>query len=115
MNPDNIKSGLQAHALSILMSSSSASDTAKEKGSPEPDLAAVNGLAYIPLFSPAPSRQKRAVNFTEEEEELFQRRYENGYDLKHDEHYNEWISLNHPSISDSSTVEVADDTCSNCG
>ena len=43
-----------------------------------------------------PSRQKKAVCFTEEEERLFQRRYENGYNLKHDQRFNEWISLNYP-------------------
>ena len=41
-------------------------------------------------FSP-PSAQ-----FTEEEVELYKHRYEERFDLTHDDHYNQWVKLNHP-------------------
>ena len=59
------------------------------------------------------SRQQKAVCFTEEEERLFQHRYENGYNLKHDQHFNEWISLNYPhskSVDSSEDVSKSVDT-----
>lgn len=45
-----------------------------------------------------PSRAKKVhvTAFSEEEELLFQRRFENGYDLKHDSRYNRWIEIYHP-------------------
>ena len=49
--------------------------------------------------------QKKGINmtdqdkFTEEEISLYNKRYENGYDLP-DERYFRWLDLNHPSASD---------------
>lgn len=40
-------------------------------------------------------KTSEVVNFSVEEERLYSRRYENGYDL-HDERYLEWLDLNHP-------------------
>ena len=34
--------------------------------------------------------------FSDEEEARFARRYENGYDLKHDKRYNLWLAQHHP-------------------
>ena len=34
--------------------------------------------------------------FTLEEEEKFTTRYQNGYDLRHDVQYNEWLKRRHP-------------------
>ncbi len=70
----------------------------------EPDLVAESGLACLPLFSSAPSKQRKfvhlaekedktlpspslqqkTVHFTDEEEKPFNFHYENGYDLKHE-------------------------------
>ena len=39
----------------------------------------------------------QAGEYTEDEELLFQRRYEEGYDLTTDERYNQWLKFNHPN------------------
>ena len=36
------------------------------------------------------------AHFSVEEEAWFTLRYENGYDLKHDTRYNQWLELHHP-------------------
>ncbi len=84
MNPDNIKSGFRVTCICPFNRDVIKLPTSPKKGSPEPDLAAENGLAFVPLFSPAPPKRQKAVCFTMEEEHLFQCRYENGYDLEHD-------------------------------
>jgi len=58
------------------------------------------GLKFIPLYSPFhPPRQQthRSPRFTDEEMVRFQQRFEEGYDLVHDEAYNQWVQLYHPS------------------
>ena len=37
-------------------------------------------------------------SFTEEECQRFKKRWENGYDLKHDERYNSWVRIHHPNF-----------------
>ena len=41
--------------------------------------------------------------FTSDELKLFTQRLENGYDLKHDERYNQWLKENHPARSGGGT------------
>ena len=68
------------------------------------DLGEKAGLKYIPLFSPTPKHKERqpssptfpSLSFTEEENSRFQLRWENGYDLKHDQRYNDWVKIHHP-------------------
>ena len=36
-------------------------------------------------------------DFTDTEINLYERRFEEGYNLDHDEHYNEWVQRFHPS------------------
>ena len=58
-----------------------------------------SGLSFIPLYSPAPSRKKAVVKkprFTEEEEQLFERRYKEGYDITDDPRYNMWLECYYP-------------------
>lgn len=54
---------------------------------------------FLPMQSPF-RHTKQAVSFpteyTSEEQELFQTRYENGYDVTTDERYNCWLSQHHP-------------------
>ena len=69
--------------------------------SPEDGLAEATGLAYIPLYSPAPPRSRSVTHFSEAEIRRFEIRYENGYDLNHDERYNLWLGLTHASTSQS--------------
>ena len=40
-----------------------------------------------------------SLQFTEDELKKFNKRYENGYDLQHDERYNLWVKLYHPTNS----------------
>ena len=52
---------------------------------------------FLPMHSPMRQSGKRIVfDFTDEETELFQRRFENGYDLKIDDRYNLWVTRYHP-------------------
>ena len=56
------------------------------------------GLSFLPMHSPIsrPSSKPVPDEFTEEEISLFERRYEEGYDLAHDAQYNMWLSRYHP-------------------
>jgi len=73
----------------------------------EASLAQKSGLAFIPLYSPAPKHsthpQEKEDDFTEEEDDFteeelikFDRRYKNGYDLVGDSRYNLWLATHHP-------------------
>ncbi len=64
-------------------------------------------LPFLPMTSPMPrkknwcrppisSSQPTSCTFTSAETALFERRYENQYDLTTDKQYNRWLSLNHP-------------------
>jgi len=64
-------------------------------------LAEATGLAYIPLYSPAPGKRKQRMqspttSFSPEQLVLFLQRYENGYDLDIDPNYNLWLQQEHP-------------------
>jgi len=66
---------------------------------PKESLTCKTGLAFIPLYSPA--RHSRKVtsdtpSFSEEEITKFKARFENGYNLMHDERYNCWLRKYHP-------------------
>ena len=43
-------------------------------------------------------------DFSEEEEVRFAIRYENGYDLKHDDQYNQWLTHHHPECTTESSL-----------
>ena len=66
----------------------------------KPTLSVATGLAYIPLYSPAKvsscAEARRHTEFSGEELERFECRYENGYDLTNDERYNRWLHMYHP-------------------
>lgn len=71
-------------------------------------LAISSGLAYIPLYSPAPQRRSVEKNdqFTEADLRKFQERYENQYDVTHDPLYNKWLSIHHPEAMQSRAVRL---------
>ena len=76
-------------------------DLESERAQRPCSLAEATGLAYIPLYSPAPQKrrlgtQPQTASFSPEQVVIFQRRYENGYDLDIDPHYNLWLQLEHP-------------------
>lgn len=66
-------------------------------------LSKTTGLKYIPLYSPvrrslaplSPSTPTEPV-FTTQATTCFERRFSEGYDLKHDERYNLWLKTFHP-------------------
>jgi hypothetical protein len=65
----------------------------------KPSLPEATGLAYIPLYSPAKVscvEARQHSEFSAEELEKFECRYENGYDLITDERYNRWLRMYHP-------------------
>ena len=63
-----------------------------------PSLGERSGLKFIPFYSPSrsvPSPAKR-ITFSEDELHRFEVRFENGYDLTHDNRYNLWLKMYHP-------------------
>ena len=65
----------------------------------KPSLSEATGLAYIPLYSPARVSScveaRQHTEFSAEELEKFECRYENGYYLNTDERYNRWLRMYH--------------------
>ena len=65
----------------------------------EPEsLSRETGIPFLPMCSPFSKRTSKAVamEFTEEEEALFETRYENGYDIEGDARYSQWLAKFHP-------------------
>lgn len=56
-------------------------------------LAKKKGISFMPFYLPTHATRQP---FTSEEQECFQRHYEEGYDLTDDEGYNLWIKAYHP-------------------
>ena len=57
-----------------------------------------SGVSFIPLYSPGPKQKpNKSNNFTHEELVKFERRYNEGYDIKTDTRYNLWLDEYHPS------------------
>lgn len=66
-------------------------------------LAEETGLSFLPMHSPISKPHSKSValevdELTEEEISLFERRFENGYDLIDDTRYNRWLSCYHPEL-----------------
>ena len=71
----------------------------KQKELSKLSLPEATGLAYIPLYSPTKVlsvEPRQHTKFSVEELDRFECRYENGYDLKTDERYNNWLRMYHP-------------------
>ena len=67
--------------------------------SEEPEhLSGETGIPFLPMCSPFTKRTSKtvALNFTEEEVDLFETRFENGYDIRDDTWYNKWLEEFHP-------------------
>ncbi len=84
----------------------------KLKSTPMADIAKNHGISYLPLYSPAPRRHSAAplpssLEFTEEEERRFQKRYDEGYDhdIPGDSRYEAWLQRSYPH-DDSLTMEL---------
>ena len=102
-----------------------------KKGTACESLAEKTGLNFIPLYSPSHRRSQSmiaataapAVTFDPDEITLFQKRFEEGYDVQ-DERYETWLKMYHPgadqpiqctldaSLSDSDTIPNTSSTVS---
>lgn len=60
-----------------------------------------------PSSSASPDGSTNSVSFTSEKEDLFQHRFEEGYDLL-DPEYLSWLRLNHPDAVPSDESSVSD-------
>ena len=59
-------------------------------------LAERTGLQFIPLYSPSRQRAEpelEVVTVDSEQIALFQKRYEEGYDLPGDDHFRQWLQM----------------------
>ena len=52
--------------------------------------------------------------FTTKEIQLFEKRYDHGYDLKHDRRYNLWIKCYHPEKTQSKSTEKCNEGVCMC-
>jgi len=59
-------------------------------------LAKKKGIQYMPFYSASPSALEQ---FTAEEQVLFAKRFDEGYDLANDERYNQWLKVHRRSVS----------------
>ena len=80
-------------------------DTESLGCTPTANIAEKHGIEYLPFHTPKknlePSLNSRETltdlpNFTDAELLLFQRRFEEGYDIKTDDRYNLWLEVYHP-------------------
>ena len=81
----------------------------------ENSLAERTGLKFIPLYSPMKRKSTpKVLRFSEEEEKRFQKRYEEGYDLKDDMRYNNWKEIHYPEPQDKAVETDCDSVTSDC-
>lgn len=95
MTPQNIIAGFRATGVFPVNRNAIVlpGEQPRPFGTPTAVLAERKGINFMPFYSPARSRSQ----FSEEELECFQRRFEEGYDLTHDDRYNKWLSVKHPN------------------
>ena len=100
MHPSNIISGFRSTGVYPFDRTAIRVPGLEEENKDTDSLAISSGLAYIPLYSPAPQRHsvEKKDQFTEADLRKFQERYENQYDLMHDPLYNKWLSIHHPEV-----------------
>jgi len=81
----------------------------KEKSPAKLSMAAIaksNGINFLPLYSPKKSLVSKGVvvEFTSEEMKLFQRRFNEGYDVSGDTRYIQWLQSYHPECNQQGNV-----------
>jgi len=104
MSPSNVVAGFRCTGICPLDRSAIKIPGCESSGDEENEsLTEKTGLKYIPLLSPAPKPKGRmsslscsSASFTEEERLRFEIRWEEGYDLEDDLHYNNWVRIHHP-------------------
>ena len=90
MIPHNICAGFKATGVYPLDSTvfTAINDLRK---SPPP-----SSIKFVPMYSPIAPRSKRVLMCSEEEEEIYRQRYEDGPDLSSDPKFLSWLQVNHP-------------------
>jgi len=97
------------------------SQTTKDVATPTAKVAQRQGIQYLPFYSPAahllphssPSCSKevsQVPSFTAAETARFQVRFEEGYDLTHDERYNLWLQAHDPNSGPGVRKELSFDS-----
>jgi len=87
------------------------SQTTKDVATPTAKVAQRQGIQYLPFYSPPCSKEVSQVpSFTAAETERFQVRFEEGYDLTHDERYNLWLQVHHPNSGPGVRKELSFDS-----
>jgi len=85
--------------------------TTKDVATPTAKVAQRQGIQYLPFYSPPCSKEVSQVpSFTAAETERFQVRFEEGYDLTHDERYNLWLQVHHPNSGPGVRKELSFDS-----
>ena len=96
MVPHNICAGFKAAGVYPLDSAAFVARTAasdpKFHDCPLPSFS----LKFVSMYSPIVPKNRCAQSFTQEEEENFQQRYEEGYDLSNEPKYFSWLHIHHP-------------------
>ena len=104
MTPHTIMSGFKATGVfplnryTIILPG----EQPKYSGMPTAILAKKKGISFMPFYSPT---HDVGQLFTSEEQECFQRRYEERYDL-HDNRYDLWLKAHHPEVEGSLRVRL---------
>ena len=93
MTMANVTAGFRVTGICPLNRNVLSLDTSVAKLSQETGL-------FLPMHSLMSQSKKRvAFDFTDEEIGLFERRFENGYDLTDNKRYNLWLTRYHPESS----------------
>ena len=92
MTPRTIMSGFKATGISPLnqYAITLPGERPRLSNTPTAILTKKKGISFMPFYSPTHATRQP---FTSEEQECFQRRYEEGCDLTDDERYNLWIKV----------------------
>ena len=119
MTPENVIAGFKATGVFPL--DRSAIHIPGEESECDSPIAAGKSIAYLPLYSPAPSCRRSVFTslspaaedatseiFSPEELRKFECRFEEGFNLKHDERYNKWLKIHHPESAQKSHPPVFD-------
>ena len=109
MVPKNICAGFKGTGVYPLDSTVFTARTSTQGPNSSP--LSTSMLKFVPMYSPiTPLRSRCTISFIQEEEQLFQHRYENGYDLSNDPKYISWLHIHHPEEAKRLCELIADPT-----
>lgn len=113
MTPENVTAGFRATGVFPL--NHNAIHIPGQESECDTPIQAGKSITYLPLYSPAPppkysslaslstdAEEDSSETFSPGELKKFKRRFEEGFDVTGDDHYNKWLKIHHPvSISNS--------------